>query len=911
MAIKPIQINTETKSQPSNKQKKVVRPYLEATGAVVTTNNVKPLPPQGHLVKDGPVSATKYFFKDIAYDMRALKDGFQGNANDHQLGRLNDVGLKIGGIGIATYLASRTTNPKVKIMEFVGLGTFLASMDLFPKLAIDLPAKLRFGFDVRKQYIDDQGRKKSVMQDRNYIPYDMYRGKSKDEDLSKIGDKLGVPKDIKNRDEVTQELMSKTATQYHTLWMMTAGAATPIMTALACYGIENYIVSPAIEKNRINKMGAQINDVLNATKNMTTDIKSLSNDTSKQVEKILKRYEGQTIPIDEVDSIVKILSKNADYNLSEALAGDIRKMLSTSSNEKVAIFNAEQIDLLLKNAKNVIPEEFGTEMDDVLLLTKEEIQNVLKKYSKQTESKEVLEVSVDKLASLRADIKKVLEGKVSAMPDADIRVLAEDFIHDISEAMTKDIKISASENVLKVTPENLNKITEFAKIIGDFGDINSRILKLENLKFEYAPETMVARYYNKFQNTLVKYLNFNEKEMDLIRNSKEYATKAFDKRLEELCAKDPKTYEKFIKELVDVIAQMETALHGKDNNQVLNLCTAIENVYNNTAKRLAKLGTEEFKATISQLVSEDPATLDNSIKTFDDLKTFLSGMTERVHLNYEGDMNVERVRYVKSKTNGLGSSKRGALTRIYDRYQGAVNSFYRIIHLSEVYNRATNVNNFTGHIDRELLKHNSVEEIIRLGKKILMQSDSAEYTLKFNIGNAPMFYNNLMKSIWSPNYFENPEAGKAPRNVSDIIRGELTKGKNGKGAITDALRGLSEKERATVIDNYATYITRIRESFANILIDFTKPGYYYDRSILNRFNEANLSSSALFNLLGQSPVDMLRKTTKANYGTQKWFKIVSTATATIFGVTLLAQAGFGKLSNPQNVKKQVNNDASN
>ena len=150
MAINPIQINTEAKSQPTNKQRKVVKPYLEAKGAVVTTNNVKPLPPVGHLVKDDPISGTKYFFKDIAYDMKALKDGFQGNANDHQLGRLNDVGLKLGGLGIATYLASRTTNPKAKIMEFVGLGAFLLSMDLYPKIAINLPARLRFGFDVNK-----------------------------------------------------------------------------------------------------------------------------------------------------------------------------------------------------------------------------------------------------------------------------------------------------------------------------------------------------------------------------------------------------------------------------------------------------------------------------------------------------------------------------------------------------------------------------------------------------------------------------------------------------------------------------------------------------------------------------------------------------------------------------------------
>ena len=90
MAINPVQPNIEnTKSH---------IPYREAKGTIKTDKNVKPLPPEGHLVHDSWTMLPKYFLKDIAYDMKAVKDGFQGNANDHQLGRLNDVGLKLGGM---------------------------------------------------------------------------------------------------------------------------------------------------------------------------------------------------------------------------------------------------------------------------------------------------------------------------------------------------------------------------------------------------------------------------------------------------------------------------------------------------------------------------------------------------------------------------------------------------------------------------------------------------------------------------------------------------------------------------------------------------------------------------------------------------------------------------------------------
>ena len=53
MAIQPVQMNIDTtKSQQPVRQKKVVKPYLEAEGAVSTETLVKPLPPKGHLIKN-------------------------------------------------------------------------------------------------------------------------------------------------------------------------------------------------------------------------------------------------------------------------------------------------------------------------------------------------------------------------------------------------------------------------------------------------------------------------------------------------------------------------------------------------------------------------------------------------------------------------------------------------------------------------------------------------------------------------------------------------------------------------------------------------------------------------------------------------------------------------------------------
>ena len=173
MSINPIQANINTQSQPIRKENRPVKPYLDAQEVISTEKNVHPLPPKGHLIHDDLGNSVKYFFKDIGYDFKSVKNGINGTANDHQSGRLNDIGLTTAGILIATYLASKTTNTKARVMEYVGLGAFLTAMAVYPKLVINTPAKLLHGYDIDKQYIDDQGRKKSVMQESNYVPYDM------------------------------------------------------------------------------------------------------------------------------------------------------------------------------------------------------------------------------------------------------------------------------------------------------------------------------------------------------------------------------------------------------------------------------------------------------------------------------------------------------------------------------------------------------------------------------------------------------------------------------------------------------------------------------------------------------------------------------------------------------------------
>ena len=62
-------------------------------------------------------------------------------------------------------------------------------------------------------------------------------------------------------------------------------------------------------------------------------------------------------------------------------------------------------------------------------------------------------------------------------------------------------------------------------------------------------------------------------------------------------------------------------------------------------------------------------------------------------------------------------------------------------------------------------------------------------------------------------------------------------------------------------------------------------------------------------LIGQDLVEYVRKAAGRKYSTLKWAKIVGGILAGVAGVTLLAQFSFGKIRNPHNIQKQVN-DAS-
>jgi len=900
MTISKIQTNIDnTRSQhPASKQKKVVSSYLNATGAIPTVNNVKPLPPKGHLIKDNLFTSTKYFFKDIGYDMKAMKDGFQGKANDHQSGRLNDVGLKVGGLGIATYLASRTSNPKLRIMEFVGLGTFLTSMSLYPKIAINAPAKLLHGYDIDKEYIDDQGRKKSVQQDSNYVPYDMYQGYYPDEDIALIGDKMGIPRDIKNRNDVIKEQMRKIATQNNTLWMLTAGA-TPLMTALGCYAIENYIVDPLLLSHRNSKANKEIKRFLDITKNMDLNVSNIKeNSLSRNVESLLNTYKNKELPFDELDRIVEMFTETLDSKTSQALEFDINRLVEKSglAGKKYIYMDEESIAELISEAKKKTTRE-------ELVLTEEEFLNVLKKYAKESNNEKSVRVDFEKFNEIKKSIKNIISQKINNAPEEEkafLKTEAKKIRTFIDSSIKTRDSYYVSENLIK-------DIMNFAKVIGDFKINRIMLDSCKNFKIEEAPNTVIASSYNKFERTFLDVLGISFKDLKRMRESTSFTEELLQSKINELCADDAK-YSKAINKLGKILSEMEVNLHGSDEvkSNLLDLIHGIEYNYNNTAKRLKNLDSSFFKETIKALIAEEADTTVQKIHARDEVFDFLDGLIK----NHYKDLDLrnfynsdhfnslsapEKAEYIKANLRGLGSSKNSEIIRMFNRYQGAVNSLYRVLHLLELNKRFTNIADGSEQLAGLRRSSTEIEQIKEHAKKIVLTGNSTKFTLKNGLLN-PQLYRDVFNIGW------------------ETIGGEH--GFKTKGVITslfkDALEDFNPVSKGQILERYQYYIGKFKDIIANCAIDFTKPHLHVHDRVALEYDQQVRTRLSMFNLVGQSPVEMAKGAAGRRYGTQKWVRIVSTATGSVFGIAILAQLCFGKLRNPQNIqKKQVNNDTSN
>ena len=862
MAVNPVQLNTETKQTT----------YRDAKTPIKTNRLVHPLPAEGHLVHDSLLSVPKFWMKDIAYDIKAIKDGLTGKANDHQTGRLNDVGLKLGGIGIATYLATQTTDPKKRIMEYIGLGAFLASMQLYPLIAINAPSRAIQGFDIGKEYIDDYGRKKSVFQDGNYVPFDMYRGEFTGEDLNIIGDRMGIPRDIKNRDELIKEQMRKIAVQNNTLWMLGAGLATPVMTALICCGLER-ILSPVMEAAKNKHYNSSIKHILEETQNMSLNVNDIdSNKLSKKVEKLLTSYKDKELPKEELENLVKLLSNEVDENLTAGIREDINKLLKSGKNAFVLSDNiTEELGKVISESST---GRNKVTFKETFTLTKAEIEQALRNVGSDGKY-----INSEQLYSFKDELKKLFASKIEASKGNKDALYMEqsNILENISKAIQKHPSYFVSEN-------NIKDITDFAKVMGDFKLKEHTLDKCKLFKVEYSPETVLARSYSKFENALFGSLNIKYNELKQMKESEKFAKEILEKKIQAL-VNDKEKYAKTIEKLAKIMSETEVRLHGNSDKEsyIKDLISAYENAYNYTAKRINNIGAGKFSKTINKLIKEDVnGELTNSIKDRQDLFDLIDGFRKPFDAG-TNDYDARALKTAEEMSKGVGSSKELAITRLIDRIQDVTNTERRMLHVLDMYNREVPQNEYDKHLNQRV-------------KDALLEAISKDHVLKLYTDNNPKYYQDIMNTGWNKDL------------ITDATRTSVEKTCEYATGDTDNIKNERKLRSGNVFERFEKYIERTFDLAGQNDLDYRKPAHKVGENINSKYHVNSFTRNQFYQMIAQSPIDFFKKAARTRFENQKWLRTASGIGAGILAGTVLVQFCFGKIKNPHNIQKQVNND---
>lgn len=664
---------------------------------------IKPLPSKGRLLNGNIFNAPAIMVKDAVYDVKAFKHAMQGNANDHELGKLNDVGLKLGGLAIAGYLFTKKQTPVTKGMEFVGLASFLASMAIWPKLAIQLPAYLIHGVNVQKQYEDSFGRKKSFYQDPQFIPWDLYS----DKEIDKMGNRLRVPKDIPNRRDAIQEKMKKIAIQNNTLWMLTAGFATPVMSALICNQTEPYLAKWL--NNRKNKKADLI------LTNLDEHSKKYdTHNATNNIENQIKLHAGKPITEEVINSVADAFD-GMDSVTAESFKADLRELMTSNTHT----ISKDSTKAISKNLKDIFKgKPISKDAIDAIIPNENDMFNIFKEnnFIKTDADDKALKAISDKILLA---VKKNVETYNQNRPEAEqldfeyIKKLIRS--HKVNEHPIKSVlNNSTSATFSQEIQANLRNI---AKAFDAFNAKTNALNEYAVTKVGSAPETVIANYWNNISKDLLTTLGISPKEIEKVRFDRNLTGELLRNKIESIVSDDA-TYKKVMKDLVAKVASLDSEIKPSDittyNEKVDTLFNEFgeflkDKQFSNTAKAIAGVNNNDNVGTLKNIQ-----------------KSFVS-----------------------------------------ERLSGVKSSFYRLINTLDFYRRiAKNVNSIDilKQYPREVR-----EELIELCKIITLQGHSSDNATKFYMLRNPHPSDDMSDIVVKNGKIENKYFGKGAVNTTTDI----------------------------------------------------------------------------------------------------------------------------------------------
>ncbi len=378
--------------------------------------HVRAYKPLGYFVETNPFNPIETLRSD-ARSVRYFLDGIKGHGNDYSIGKINDVGIGLGALGIAGMLATSKGSPLSRGMEFVGLACWLGAMSLWQKIAINTPLKHLKGVDLNLEYVNSAGHRKKFYQDSQYLCWDLMS----DEQIYKMGDKLGVPKNIKNRRKAIENKARQVAVQGNTLGLLTAGFATPLIASLAADKISKHVLSPIVTKVKEAKVEAKRKEIV-----QNINFYPVENDTLKFIEENVK----ETMTPAQKSQLKEVFAaKTKDVYLKDTASRVIDDILTSNGTK------ASQV---------VLDDAFHTKLTDILSANFGEYKAAILDELKQIAAKYNNVVTFENLSKYQGELEEWITKQTNNLFEAED---AQKATAELAKMLQKDSKTVALGNI--------------------------------------------------------------------------------------------------------------------------------------------------------------------------------------------------------------------------------------------------------------------------------------------------------------------------------------------------------------------------------------------------------------------------------------------------------------------------------
>lgn len=810
-----------------------------------TTNLIKPdRPEKSYIINEPFYMAPINFVTDIKDNLVNIAKATTGKSNDHDLGRINDFSMKAGALALAGYLFAHGKTSLSKSMEFVGFGAFFASMALWPKLFIQAPLKAMYGIDIHQRYMDNEGRKKMFFQDPQYIPWDLYT----DEQLSKLGDKLGVPRDIHNRNEIIKKKAHKIALQGNTLWMLTAGFATPLMSALICNGIEK-IATPRSEKTSFpnNVFGAFASSI-------------------------------QKMRCDNVDKILKNIDETAAKKLADLDASELNAYLRALDGKDLKTVNIEELldkmqgssDLLERKA---VKQQILDLIKPTIIVPKAD-NNYLNEFWDKYTNHKLNDKYQDKWSKLftKEQIKSLAQENNEPISVQDFYQKLNTYINSVQNDINEGSKYKKALSSIIGQTEPIKQKTITNDFIQKVMRLNRKLYthslrlealdKYQQLYLESVGDSIATYYNNNVQKTFFNVLNYSKEEIEIARKQGIRPIEILQSKLEELVAPPKKSnngakvktdkYEEALRKIHRAILEYDRLfLPDADDGSPQGVKKVCFDLINNFTKKEAQM-------------FEDAG--------FDKLKK----------------------RIIGSNYTNLGSLHPNLLDRTTRRIEELRNGMYKLLYTLDFFRKTSGITkesindskflqtyknfDFTKYnkLPREYSDEKLLDEIQKL-KRIMIEATSADHITKLNYKDRGL-YVRAMNLLYSTDFDE------ATRRALNLVE--------------DETQDINKLGSTTFTKSFKKTINSVLNNLGDFVYD------HAENLVLNTNDE--LSDKNLKRIVGDSGVndsllakrlcDTAKERAAETYNSSKWFKKFGTMSVVLVGVTLLSQIFFGKIN---------------